>query len=101
MFTQQACYNTFSSVFFILFAMCSAVNLGNIVLQRHCWFTGSCFLLASPLIFYFPVVFVVVCMFVLLQFAGLGFCNRDWKSDILGGLVVAFFFVCWMLFIVF
>jgi hypothetical protein len=86
--------------FFILYAMFSAVNLGNIVLQRHCWFTGSCLLLASPLISYLPVVVVLVCLFVLLQFARLGFCNRDWNCDIPGGLVVACFFVRWMLFIV-
>jgi hypothetical protein len=41
--------------------MFSTVNLGNIVLQRHCWFTGSCLVLASSLISYFPVVVVLVC----------------------------------------
>jgi hypothetical protein len=80
--------------------MFSAVNLGNILLRRHCWFTGSCLLLASPLISYFLVVVVLVFLFVLLQFAHLGFCNRDWNCDIPGQLVGACFFVHWMLFIV-
>jgi hypothetical protein len=87
--------------FFILFAMFSVVNLGNIVLQWHCWFIGSCLLLASPLISYLlVVVVVVVCLFVLLHFAHLGFCNRDWNYDIPGGLISTCFFVRWMLFIV-
>jgi hypothetical protein len=64
------------------------------MLQRHCWFT------AYPLISYFPIVVVLVCLFVLLQFARLGFCNRDWNYGIPGGLFVACFFVRWMLFIV-
>jgi hypothetical protein len=86
--------------FLILYAMFSVVNLGNIVLQRHCWFTGSCLLLASRLISYLLVLVVLVCLFILLQFARLGFCNRDWNRDIPGGLVVACFFVRWMIFIV-
>jgi hypothetical protein len=70
------------------------------MLQRHCWFTGSCLLFASPLISYFPFVVVLDFLFVLLQFACLGFCNRDWNCIISGGLVVACFFVRCMLFIV-
>jgi hypothetical protein len=59
--------------------MFSAVNMGNIVLQRHYWFSGSCLLLACSLVSCLPVVVVLVFLLVLLQFARLGFCNRDWN----------------------
>jgi hypothetical protein len=52
------------------------------------------------LIFYSHVLIVLVCLFVLLQFARLGFCSRDWKSLILGEVVVACSFLHCMLFIV-
>jgi hypothetical protein len=90
----------FLPLFIYLYAMFSAVNLGNIVLQQHCWFTGPFFLFASPLMSYLAVVVVLVCLFVLLQFARLGFCNRNWNCVIPGALVVACFFVYCMLFIV-
>jgi hypothetical protein len=68
--------------FFILYAMFCAINLSNIVLQRHCCFTGPCLLLASPLISYFLVVVVLVFLFVLLQFAHLGFCNLQLRLEL-------------------
>jgi hypothetical protein len=55
---------------------------------------------ASPLISYLVVVVVIVCLLVLLQFARLGLCNRDWNCVIPGGLVVACFFVRCVLLIV-
>jgi hypothetical protein len=80
--------------------MFSAVNLGNIVLQQYCWFTGPFLLFASPLMSYLAVVVVLVCLFVLLQFSRLGFFNRNWNCVIPGALVAACFFVRCMLFIV-
>jgi hypothetical protein len=68
--------------------------------QRHCWFTGSCLFFASPLIFYLHVVIVLACMFVLLQFACMGFCNYNWNCAIPGGVVVVCFFLRCMLFLV-
>jgi hypothetical protein len=59
----------------------------------------ACFF-ASPLISYLVVVVVIVCLLVLLQFARLGLCNRDWNCVIPGGLVVACFFVRCVLLIV-
>ena len=88
------------SWFFFLYAMFSTINLGNIVLQWQCWFTGSCFFFASPLISYLHVVVVLACLFVLLQFACLGFCNCDWNCVIPGGVVVACFFLRCVLFLV-
>jgi hypothetical protein len=87
--------------FFYLYAMFSAVNLGNIMLQRHCWFTGSCLLFSSPLIYYFHVIFFLVCLFVLLQFARLGFCKRNWNCVIpMDWLFLAYLFIvsCLLLF---
>jgi hypothetical protein len=62
------------------------------------------------LAFYMPLisclhVFVVIAfLFVLLQFGRLGFCNRDWKIIVpwpfLWGVVVASFFLCYIMFIV-
>jgi hypothetical protein len=78
-----------------------AVNLGNIMLQRHCWFTGSCFLFASPLIYYLFVIVFIVFLFVLLQFARLGFCKRDWNCVIpMDWLLLASLFIvsCLLLF---
>jgi hypothetical protein len=51
------------------------------------------------LISYLHVLVVLTCMFVLLQFARLGFCSRDWKSLVPGGwlLFVPFFVVCCLL----
>jgi hypothetical protein len=53
-----------------------------------------------PLISYLHVVVVLACLFVLLQFGRLGFCNRDWNNIVPGGVVVACFFLGCMLFIV-
>jgi hypothetical protein len=81
--------------------MFSAVNLDNIMLQRHCWFTDSCLLFTSPLIYYLPVIVFIVSMFVLLQFARLGFCKRDWNCMIpMDWLLLASLFVvsCLLLF---
>jgi hypothetical protein len=64
------------------------------------WLTGSCLLFASPVISYLRVDVVLACLFVLLQFVRLGFCNRDWNCVIPGGVVVACFFLRCMLFIV-
>jgi hypothetical protein len=52
------------------------------------------------LISYLHVLVVLACMFMLLQFARLGFCSHNWKSLIPGGVVVACSFLRCMLFIV-
>jgi hypothetical protein len=51
------------------------------------------------LISYLHVLVVLACMFVLLQFARLGFCSRDWKSLVPRGwlLLTPFFIVCCLL----
>jgi hypothetical protein len=64
---------------FFLYAMFFVVNVGNIVLRRHCWFIASCLLLVCSLISYLHVVVVLVCLLVLLQFARFGLCNSDWN----------------------
>jgi hypothetical protein len=50
---------------------------------------------------YLHVLVVLACLFVLLQFARLGFCSRDCKSLVPGGggglLLFPFFVVCCLL----
>jgi hypothetical protein len=60
----------------------------------------SMLVFCMPLIFYLHVVVVVAFLFMLLQFACLGFCNRDWNNIVPRGVVVSFFFLHCMLLIV-
>ena len=60
----------------------------------------SMLVFCMALISYLHVVVVLACLFVLLQFARLGFCNRDWNNIVPRGVVASCFFLHCMLFIV-
>jgi hypothetical protein len=59
----------------------------------------SMLVFCMTLISYLHVVVVLACLFVLLQFAHLGFYNRAWNNIVPGGwlLLASFFVVCCLL----